>query len=732
MATTINETSEEHQLQNVLPTHRLLNDPDLPHQRDGQPPAPSTPSGSLSSPVTHLDGLRGSAALMVYMAHWTAYWSADEHRANITKGFGYQSSNYAFSTLPFVRIFFTGGAPPWRSSSSCRGMDGVERGIVVRGLLAAGVRRPVRLFVPVLGVTAGFVALLHAPWGLAPSVHWPEVQGSLWEEVGKWVVETGVVLNPFVNSGPFGRWYPYDPPVWTIAVEFAGSVVVFCLLCLLCYLPGKWRGWVIVLSCVGFLAVYEWAMAMFMAGMLLVYNDLNFLDDVITRRLSKRAQSVLHHILFFAGWWLLSQPTGMGDPEDALSTPGYHLITSLTPSIYVSDNHKYWRFWELPGATLFIYGVLRIKWLQSLLSSRPLRYLGRVSFSFYLIHVLIVWTVGDRIARFFGKVVSGNAGDPMWYDNKFPLPDFGPVGLQFNFVFTQVLFILPLTLLLAEIGTRLLDELSVKMGRWVVERIPWLSGERDARRVTRYTIYQREKRREARSGNADAIAYIERRKALDFWHEHEKRKTKMAHIRRANRGCRLSRTWLWARNLQLRQWKKWELPEDGPEDAQARIGHVEVGSLGEAEPWFTAEEIEEWRPKVEKEMEMIGDEDDDGGDEEVLGRNGGGVAFVDLTDEPDEPEEYTPLSVTEGPAINWCEPFRPMPVLLSLKQRWDCMLEADAPANGWRMEETEAEMGRKALKFAVVEEEEEPRGPFRRAFTSMKVKREERFRELRR
>ncbi|KAF2763974.1 hypothetical protein EJ03DRAFT_379000 [Teratosphaeria nubilosa] len=734
MPPTIGEPPSEHQLHPILPTHHHLNNPDLPHHHQN---APTThPS------ITHLDGLRGAAALTVYMAHWTAYWSADEQRANITKGFGYRHSNYAFSTLPFIRIFFTGGAPAVAVFFVLSGYvlsrgplrqirDGAGRGVVVRGLLAAGVRRPVRLFVPVLGVTAGFVGVLHAPFGVAPRVHWPEVQGSLGAEVRKWVGETGVVLNPFVDSGPFGRWYPYDPPVWTIAVELAGSGAVFLVLGALCWLPGRWRGWVVVLGCAGFVAVYEWAMAMFLAGMLLVYNDLHFLDDVVARRLSKWAQSVFYHVLFFAGWWLLSQPTGMGDPEDALSTPGYRLITSLTPAIYLSDNHKYWRFWELPGATLFIYGVLRITWLQSLLSSRPLRYLGRVSFSFYLIHVLILWTAGDRIARFFGKIVSGNAGAPMWYDNKFPLPDFGPVGLQFNFVFTQVFFILPLTLLLAEIGTRLLDEPSVKMGRWVVERIPWLN----ARRVSSYTIYNRGRRREAQSGDAEAIAYVERRKALDFWHEREKRKAKMAHIRRANRGCRLSQAWLWARNLQLRQWAKWGLPEDGPDDAQARIGHVEVGSLGEAEPFFTAQEIEKWRPKVEREMEMIGDgddDDDDRGGEEVPRGNGGGVEFVDLTDEPDESDDATHLPCEEGMAINWSEPTRPMHVLLSLKQQWDCMLEEDAAEHGWGTEVTKAEMGRPAVKFAVVEEvEERARGPFRRAFTSLKVKREERLRGLR-
>jgi peptidoglycan/LPS O-acetylase OafA/YrhL len=312
---------------------------------------------------------------------------------------------------------------------------------------------------------------MHLPFGLAPWLSWPAPMETLLGELVRWMKETAIVLNPLVDSGPFGRWFCYNPPTWTIAVEFKGSVVVFAFLGAISFLKPRYYPACILLTGLVFLVIYEWALSMFMAGLFLAYNDLHLLDVDLLRRLGPRMQTTFLHTIFFIGWYLLSQPTGMKEPENALETPGWRFITNLTPPNYFS--REYWRFWEIPGAALFVYGVQRIPWLQKLLSSRPLRYLGRVSFSFYLVHMPFLWTVGDRIVRIAGKV--RNDDHPMWYDGLFPIPDVGPYGLSLGFVLTQAI-ILPVNLALAEIGTRILDEPSIKMGRWIVERIPALHG----------------------------------------------------------------------------------------------------------------------------------------------------------------------------------------------------------------------------------------------------------------
>ncbi|TKA27142.1 hypothetical protein B0A50_04479 [Salinomyces thailandicus] len=435
---------------------------------------PSATQPARKQGLPHLDGLRGVAAFMVYMAHWMSYWYDCDN--GFCYGFGYHDSNRLFSTLPFVRVFFTGGNPAVAiffvlsgyvlSISPLRMMLNDEPFPKIReSLVSASIRRPLRLFIPPICMSLLMALALQLPFGLAPWLSWPEAQSNIMTELGTWLTETFIVLNPFVDSGPFGRWFRYDPPTWTIAVEFKGSIVVFFLIGVFSLARPKLRPYLLFGTGLLFAVIYEWALSMFVAGVLLALNDLASLDTAFLKRLTPTTRTVTFHALFFIGWYFLSQPTGMREIELALATPGWNLLTSLTPSNYL----EYWRFYEIPGAALLVYGVLRISWLQQFLASRPLRYLGRVSFSFYLVHIPFLWTVGDRICRVLGRYKF--AEEPQhWYDGVLAIPDVGPVGLTTGFVISQAI-ILPMNLALGEVGTKMLDQPSVVAGRWVVAKL---------------------------------------------------------------------------------------------------------------------------------------------------------------------------------------------------------------------------------------------------------------------
>ena len=116
---------------------------------------------------------------------------------------------------------------------------------------------------------------------------------------------------------------------------------------------------------------------------------------------------------------------------------------------------------------MFVYGVLRIQWLQRLLTTRVPLYLGRIAFSLYLIHIPLEWTLGDRIYRGFG-IVRQEFTTP--FDNWLPLPDYGPLGLSTGFLIAQCV-ILPINLFLAKLVTKYLDRRSVSSGRWLVSKL---------------------------------------------------------------------------------------------------------------------------------------------------------------------------------------------------------------------------------------------------------------------
>jgi peptidoglycan/LPS O-acetylase OafA/YrhL len=420
-----------------------------------------------------LDGLRGLAALLVYISHQHPWWYGIGNELN--DGFGYQGRT-SLATFPFIRTLFTGGNAGVAiffvlsgyvlSIAPLRVIRDGDTAAAHRRLISAIFRRPFRLYIPALGISLAFALIMHLPFGLAPVMEWPVAQETLFAEIKSWVYESGVMMNPFEEHTIFTHWYPYDPPAWTMAIEFRGSMLVFSMLAVAALVP-RWRLSLFSISGLFVFAIYQWSMACFMGGVVLAINDLDGIDlSLLGHRFSKQAINVGYNTLFVLSWWILCQPAGKRDAEGSYATPGWYYMTMLIPPNYYND--EYWRFWNSIGAVILVYTVLRLKWLQSFFTTRVLKYLGRVSFSLYLLHIPIVWTAGDRICRLFGVVRQPSF--TTWYDYKLAIPDVGPRGFSTGFLASQVV-ILPLTLLLAEGCTRLLDEPSVRIGRAIVARL---------------------------------------------------------------------------------------------------------------------------------------------------------------------------------------------------------------------------------------------------------------------
>lgn len=390
-------------------------------------------------------------------------------------GLGHEGESYIVQ-LPFIRILFSGGNAAVAiffvlsgyvlSISPLQKLHHGHMRKCYTGLVSAVIRRPFRLYIPVIGVSLVFVVSMHLPFGLAPIVGWPQPEANLFAELKNWVPETLRVLNPFQLLGITKAWYVYDPPAYTMAIEYAGSMLVFGLLAAVSRISSRIKLATFTVLGLLFLAFYQWAFAMFMAGMILALNDIEGYDFWLMSRLSGRAISVIQHIIFFIGWYLLSQPSGPMDPKVSWETPGWWTLSQLIPTNYWEK--EYWRFWNTWGALCLVYGVLKINWLQRFFSSRPLAFLGRLSFMLYLTQAPILWTFADRIFRLVGKKQQDNI--TTWWDDKLPIPEWGIHGLTVDFVFAQII-VLPVQFLLAEIATRLIDTPSISVGRWIVSKL---------------------------------------------------------------------------------------------------------------------------------------------------------------------------------------------------------------------------------------------------------------------
>ena len=207
-------------------------------------------------------------------------------------------------------------------------------------------------------------------------------------------------------------------------------------------------------------------MACFLAGLLLSYVDIYSLDTPFLKRFKKRVRSIWFNIIFVIGYYLLCQPAHAGNPEYSSDTPGWRWLSLLTPSAY--GDEQYYRFWHSWGAILFIYATLRLGWLQCFFSTRPLRYLGHVSFMLYLVHLPLLYVLGERVRRVVGAGIPGS--EASWWDDRLWIPDVGPVGLNSRFMVSMAIMS-AICLPLADIATRVIDKPSVRLGKRLATKL---------------------------------------------------------------------------------------------------------------------------------------------------------------------------------------------------------------------------------------------------------------------
>lgn len=439
------------------------------------PTAPSMLEARSNQSTAFLDGLRGLAALSVVIQHYIGSFTANIHE----HGFG-EDGNYHLASLPFVRIVFSGGNAAvaiffvlsgYVLSRSPLGLVRKNKqSACASSLLSAIIRRPIRLYVPPLGVAFVYAMLMHAPMHIVPDVPWPQPKENVFAEAANWLFESINFFNPFQSHGSANHaWYTYNLVAWTIPIELKGSMLIYAVLAVISFSrlsrPVIFLG--LAVSSFVLLQLGAWTMACFLAGLILALVDINSMDGTWLARLSSlRAESTVLNVVFLVGYYLLCQPAHASKPEYSLNTPGWYYLTVITPKVYDADN--YYRYWHSWGSVLLVYSSLRITWLQNFLGSQPLRYLGKISFMLYLVHLPLNTIVGERLMKMLGNI--SDDAPYSWWNNKLYIPNFGPVGMSSRFIATLVI-LLPLNFAISGFATKVLDMPSVKASKFLVRRL---------------------------------------------------------------------------------------------------------------------------------------------------------------------------------------------------------------------------------------------------------------------
>jgi peptidoglycan/LPS O-acetylase OafA/YrhL len=430
-------------------------------RRRSTTPAPLTPT-------SYLDGLRGFAALMVYCLHHQT-WAHESLGADniIENAFGYNRQYYV-AALPGIRTFFSGGhlavAVFFVISGyvlSAKPLLLIQQNQMIKlgdNLSSALFRRWLRLYIPVIVTTFVWMLLIHSIHNL--SVH--RTEATLFDEVWKWYSELKEFSFVFRNGGD--PWFTYNNHIWTIPLEFKGSILVYTTLMAFSRCTRNMRLCGTAGLAFYFLYICDgWYLASFAIGMLLCDLDLLAQDNQLPRVFERFAayKDSISISAFVIGIYLGGVPSHSLDLNVLRDSPGWYYLSFLKPqAVYMTK--QFYLFW---ASLLIVAAVPRISWLKSFFEMEFNQYLGRVSYAFYLVHGPVLWSIGDRVYAAIGWTKESHVITIANWINVFPLPKWGLFGMEFSFIAAQ-LVLLPITLWVARITTTLVDESSIRLSRW--------------------------------------------------------------------------------------------------------------------------------------------------------------------------------------------------------------------------------------------------------------------------
>jgi peptidoglycan/LPS O-acetylase OafA/YrhL len=413
-------------------------------------------------PTSYLDGLRGVAAIIVFICHYT-----ENHFHPLTHSYGVapdpppdmdldlkiaggggrgtgsgemgngSGSGDSFIQLPFVRVIFSGRPmvhiffvisgfvlsykPVWA-------LHARETDKAYAALASSAFRRGLRLFGPCV-VSTWMVLCLRQMGYLTPA------KATLAEELWKW---KGAVFHQITWPWAWDRDLrpAYDIHLWTIPIEFAHSMLLFMVLLMLSRVRLRIRMAAVLGLMVYCLACGKWAGFEFLAGL--------FLAEVYVLR-AARAKEWEGDSETHQNWALKSFQIGLillglfiaGWPNhDAERTPGIRYFLAQTPFPFATiDPRAPWKlmdplapqkFWFALSAVATVWSLGDLGFLRRFFESPLAQYCGRISYAVYICHGPVEGLFQERL---IGHPPIPEWGEPGALDYKPAQPAMGIKGL---------------------------------------------------------------------------------------------------------------------------------------------------------------------------------------------------------------------------------------------------------------------------------------------------------------
>lgn len=261
---------------------------------------------------------------------------------------------------------------------------------------------------------------------------------------------------------------------WSIPVEMRGSIIVYTASLAFSRITRNARLFCEVALIFYFMYIVDgYFGALFMSGMMLCDLEMLSAANNLPAFFSKFApyKKIIFYSFFIMSIYLSGVPSFSPDVKELRQAWGWYYLSFLKPQA-AYELKWFYLFWS---ATFLVSSIPHLPWLKAFFENSFNQYLGRICFALYLLHGPVLWTLGDRLYQAVGWYRDEHLiHTPQWI-NIYPLSQRGPLGLEISFLAPH-LILLPLTLWLAEVATRLFDEPSVRFSQWLYRKMLPIEG----------------------------------------------------------------------------------------------------------------------------------------------------------------------------------------------------------------------------------------------------------------
>jgi len=392
-------------------------------------------------PTSYLDGLRGVAAFIVYIDHFAVNWFDP-----LRRGYGSTEDDYYIIQLPFIRLLYSGRASVAvffvisgfvLSYKPLKQIHAKQHASLLDTLASSVFRRGLRLYIPVAVGT--FLSMLMAHWEWYQELPetstdaLPPVVESFGDQFQHWRDHMVGISWPFQEvypNTPYGP--PYNGHLWTIPIEFYGSIVVYIMCLSLCRCYTWIRLVLMAFTSLCCLHYERWDIFLFLSGttlaeISLLKPNLNSLNKTLFPNKSQgswtmdslsRWLSATNWMICFVALYLLSYAGG--SYPDYEPGPGiwHEYLMYWTPYRYMELWYGFERFWVTLGGFMLVFSISNSELLQRPFITRLSQYLGDISYALYIVHGPILFTVG----AWFMNTYAGDSG--LWYAGAFAVAAF--------------------------------------------------------------------------------------------------------------------------------------------------------------------------------------------------------------------------------------------------------------------------------------------------------------------